>query len=140
MSTTEVRSCESTQDRRRRLRAQALTIAAAATVAIAGWIVVRLVGVDLLVKNGDHTEKIGLPAAALVSVAAGFCGIALLALLERFTGRPRRAWYLTATIVLLVSFLGPLSAATVAAGFALTALHLLVGSTVIIGLATRPRC
>jgi Family of unknown function (DUF6069) len=97
-----------------------------------------LTGVDLIVRTGNGFTSVGPAAVVIASLVAGLAGWALLALLERVTPRPRRAWRLVAAAVLLISILGPLTAATtLPAKGALVAMHAVVGVLLIVGLPRR---
>jgi peptidoglycan/LPS O-acetylase OafA/YrhL len=72
------------------------------------------------------------------SLVAALAGWGLLALLERFTARPRTSWTAIAGLVGLLSLVGPLSAiasTTVANGLSLALMHLAVAAVLIPGLA-----
>jgi NO-binding membrane sensor protein with MHYT domain len=74
--------------------------------------------------------------AALVAVASavgGLAGWGVLAVLERFTTNPRRAWVAVASIALLASLSAPLSGTGVSAGdrIAMIGMHLAVAAVVI---------
>jgi NO-binding membrane sensor protein with MHYT domain len=75
-------------------------------------------------------------SAALVAVASLVGGLAawgLLAVLERSTTNPRRAWVAVASIALLASLGAPLSGTGVTAGdrIAMIGMHLAVAAVVI---------
>jgi hypothetical protein len=75
---------------------------------------------------------------AATSLAAALAGWGLLALLERFTARPRTSWTAIAVLVGLLSLAGPLSTiapTTVANGLSLALMHLAVAAVLIPGLA-----
>ena len=101
------------------------------------WVVARVLGVELAVHSGSGTREVGLVSvlvtATVVTLAAG----GLLRVLTRRTTRAGRLWTGVALAVLAVSLAGPAGAATLSAGLALAAMHLVVGGVVIIGL--RPR-
>jgi hypothetical protein len=117
------------------------TIAAATLAAVAAWeVAARLVGVDLAVHNGASRTGIGLGSVVAASLVAGLAAWALLALLE--TAVRRRAgmvWTMSAVVVLAGSVLGPLSAVDAASGVTLAALHLVVGTILIVGLRATTR-
>lgn len=125
-----------------RVRARGLVVVAAGSAALAGWLVtVPLLGVDLRVQpGGGPVQTVGAATVLVTSLTAALAAWALLALLERSTRRARTTWTVVATLVLLLSVAGPLtSAVTAAAGFALAALHLLVGAVLIPGLRRTSR-
>ena len=101
------------------------------------WVGARVLGVGLAVHSGSGTREIGLVSvlvtAAVVTLAAG----GLLRVLERRTAGAGRLWTGVALAVLAVSLAGPAGAATLSAGLALAAMHLVVGGVVIIGLRRR---
>jgi Family of unknown function (DUF6069) len=76
--------------------------------------------------------------AVIAAVLAALAGWGLLALLERFTARPRTIWTAIAVLVGLLSLVGPLStiaSTTVANGLSLALMHLAVAAVLIPGLA-----
>lgn len=131
-----------TPDRRTRIRIRrAATAAAAALAALALWTLAGPVaGLEPSAETGGRTEPVGAVAVAAASLAAGLAAWALLALLERTAGRPRRIWTITALAVLALSLTGPIgSAAGTVSLVVLTGLHLLVASVLIPGLASSAR-
>jgi hypothetical protein len=119
-------------------RSRALsTAAAAAAVAIAWAIEVPLLGIHLRIRFGAmHPQIITIGQVIGAALAAGLLGWLLLAVLDRRTARPRRAWTGTALLVLAASLALPLAAATTASAVAgLVALHLVVGAVLILGMA-----
>lgn len=89
-------------------RAVAVVLATLAAVLV--WVVaVPLAGADLLVEAPDGSSAaVEVSAFVASTLTATLLGWALLELLERFTGRPRRVWTIVALVFLLVSFAGPL--------------------------------
>ena len=73
------------------------------------WAVAEATDVDLVVGKGADATTVGPVAVVLVSALATLAGMGLLFLLER---RPKgRVWFTAiATVVLLLSFAGPLGA------------------------------
>jgi Family of unknown function (DUF6069) len=72
------------------------------------------------------------------SLVAALAGWGLLALLERFSARPRTIWTAIAVLVALLSLAGPLStiaSTTVANGLSLALMHLAVAAALIPSLA-----
>ncbi|MEU5995365.1 DUF6069 family protein [Spirillospora sp. NPDC047418] len=126
--------------RRTRVR-RAVTVAAAALAALVLWTLTGPVaGLDPAAETGGRTQPVGASAVAAAALAVGLAAWALLAVLERTTGRPRRVWTITALAVLAVSLTGPLgSAADTASLCVLTAMHLLVAAVLIPGLASSTR-
>lgn len=126
--------------RERRLRA----VTHGAVAAGAVWLLAGpVLGVELGVSDapgGPVTREIGLAAVLLSALAAGLVGWAVLALLERRTGRAVRIWRGTAVTVALVSLAGPvLQAGSVAAAVTLAVMHLVVAAVLVPGLAGAPR-
>jgi hypothetical protein len=112
-----------------------LTVLTAMAAATASWAVaVPLLGVDLVVRQGQELLRVSALAVTLTSLAAGLSGWLLLALLEKWTSQASIEWRVIASLVLLVSLLGPLAATEVTATAVLTGLHCLVGSILIFGL------
>ena len=127
---------------RRPWRARALAIIAAVLAALAVWLVADpLLGVELAAPTRPGSKQLLSITPALVagtSLAAALAGWGLLALLERFTARPRTSWTAIAVLVGLLSLAGPLSTiapTTVANGLSLALMHLAVAAVLIPGLA-----
>jgi hypothetical protein len=123
-------------------RARALAVIAAVLAALAVWLVTDpLLGVELAAPTRPGSQELlsitpGLVAAT--SLAAALAGWGLLALLERFTARPRTSWTVIAVGVGLLSLAGPLStiaSTTVANAGSLALMHLAVAAVLIPGLA-----
>lgn len=113
---------------------RALTVAAAVLAPVALWIaVVPVAGIDLEAQG----RRVGVAPVIIGSLLPALAAWALLAVLERRTGRARAIWTAVAVLALALSLGGPLGAATAAAGAALAAMHLLVGAIVILGLRRR---
>ncbi|MEH1127906.1 DUF6069 family protein [Micromonospora sp. CPCC 206061] len=113
------------------------TIAAAAGAALIVWVLsVPVAGVELVVGSGPSRQSVGPGAVAVVSLLAGGAAWALLAFLAaRFRGG-RRAWRITAWAVLTLSLLGPVGTGATGGVLAtLLAMHMVVGMTLIVGLA-----
>ncbi|SFS13973.1 hypothetical protein SAMN04487783_1740 [Agrococcus baldri] len=125
--------------RRRRLRRLG-TIVLAALLATAIWAVaVPIAGVTLVVGSGQSAQHVGPASVAIVSFALGLVAWALLALLERLGPAGRRTWQVAGLLVLIVSLAGPLAmGGALPVLLTLEAMHLVVGVTVILGLAHRP--
>ena len=117
-------------------RVPAIAVVAAAAVAaeVVFLAVHQAAGVDLAVRGGDTVTHVGAVSVAVVSVLVALAGWGLLALLRRVSTRGRRIWTVVATVVLVVSLLGPLGAESASALLGLAALHLTVGAVVIFGL------
>jgi hypothetical protein len=113
--------------------------ATAAVVSGLGWVSARLAGIDLAVRTGSGTQRVNLVAVVVTAVVVAMGAGGLLRALERRTDAALRWWTGTASAVLVLSFVGPLGARTVAAGLVLSGLHLLVGGVVVVGLRQRRR-
>jgi hypothetical protein len=107
-------------------------VAAAAATAL--WLVARVAGIDLAVHAGDGSREVGLVSVIVTVVVVAIAATGLLRVLERRTTNGRRTWTIIAVTVWALSFLGPMTAMTVAAGLALAAMHLTVGAVVVGGL------
>jgi hypothetical protein len=77
---------------------------------------------------------VGPGAVAVVSGLAGLAAGGLAVLLTRLTARARSIWHVVAVVILVLSLTGPLGAASASAGVTLTAMHLVVGATLIVGI------
>jgi hypothetical protein len=110
----------------------ALTVSAAIIGALALWTITDpIAGIGLSVRQGP----VGAGAVIVTSLLAGLAAWALLAVMRRTMTKPRRAWTITAVVVLAISLLGPLgSASNAASAVILTGMHLLVGAILIVGL------
>ena len=124
-----------------RARRRGLVAAGAVAAALGGWLVaVPLLGIDLAVQPAagttpSGTQTVGVGAVLAASLTAALLGWALLAVLERWTTRARTTWTVVAAVVLVLSLAGPvIGARTTPAAVALVALHLVVGSVLILGL------
>ena len=118
-------------------RRRLFVILAGAAAAASIWAVaVGLFGVQLLVRFGSGApQAIGLGFVLPAGLIAPLLAWALLAYLERRTRRARTLWTRIALTVLVVSFALPLGAGiTTSAKIALVAMHIAVGSVVILGL------
>ncbi|GEK80729.1 DUF6069 family protein [Agrococcus baldri] len=124
--------------RSRRVR-RLLTVIAGALLALVVWaIAVPVAGLELVVGSGQSMQLVGPDGVALSSLLLGFGAWALLALLERLGERGRRFWQVTGWLVLALSLAGPIAMGGAPAVLvALLAMHLVVGVTVILGLAHR---
>jgi drug/metabolite transporter (DMT)-like permease len=112
--------------------------AAVIVVAVVGaalvWAVTTLAGVDLRVTSGADTRTVGLTSVLVVALLAGL-GALVVALLIGRSRRPRRMWPAVSVPILVVSLVGPLGAATAAAGVALASMHVVVGAILISGMS-----
>lgn len=118
---------------------RAITVVAAVASALLLWTVDGpWAGLDLAVRQGDTTQHIGPAAVALTALVAGLAAWGLLALLERTVRRPVRTYRIIASIVLLLSLAGPLgSGVGTSSRLVLLAMHVTVGTALIIGLPGR---
>jgi hypothetical protein len=111
-----------------------LVVVAAAVAATMLWLVARASGIDLAVHAGDGSREVGLVSVIVTVVVVAVAAAGLLRVLDRRTTHGRRTWTIVAVAVWALSFLGPLTAMTVAAGLALATMHLAVGAVVVGGL------
>jgi Family of unknown function (DUF6069) len=119
----------------RRQRLMTVIAATAATFAI--WLIAHpIVGINLETarRANEQSSTIGSLNVVFVTTIAGLVGWTSLAILERMTARARTIWTACATVMLLVSLLGPLSAATTGATITLFSMHLAAGIVLISGL------
>lgn len=115
----------------RPLRRRAVLSAAAAALAI--WVIaVPIGGVELAVRAGAGVQQVGPVTVVVAAVVAAVAGLGLLAMLERRTGNARTIWTVIAVAALLVSLAGPLGAVSPKAMAVLMAMHVAVGSLVIV--------
>jgi hypothetical protein len=118
-------------------RQRLLTIAGGTLGALAVWAVAEwVVGLDLRTPAFSTEQQPQDLSAALVAVASavgGLIGWGALAVVERSTRNPRRAWVAVASIALLASLSAPLSGTGVSAGdrIAMIGMHLAVAAVVI---------
>ncbi|MEO7587049.1 MAG: DUF6069 family protein [Arachnia sp.] len=118
-------------------RGRTLVVATATLAALGTWIVAApVMGIELLVTpGGSAPQSVGVASVILAAVLASVLGWAALALLERFATHPQRLWTVLASAILLFSLAGPLGAgATQASQIALSAMHVVVGAVLIVGL------
>ncbi|MFI5837691.1 DUF6069 family protein [Micromonospora sp. NPDC051300] len=117
-------------------RDRLLTVLAATAATLSGWAVaVPLAGVELTARSGGGEQRVTPVAVAASTLLAGVAGWALLAVLERLTGRARTVWTAVAAVVLLLSLLGPLTGGVGRpATVTLVVLHLLAGAVLVPGL------
>jgi hypothetical protein len=113
------------------------TLALAAGAALVVWAIgVPLAGLDLTVGSGAAAQSVGPASVVVVPLLAGGAAWALLALLESRLRHGRRSWRITAWTLLALSLLGPAGAdASGKVLGVLVAMHLVVGVTLIVGLA-----
>ena len=118
----------------RRARRRIVTVVLAPVAALIGWLLVRLIGVDLVVSGpGSKTlvHASDVFGAALVSALVGWV---VLRLIERYSSRPRRVWGAVASMGLALSVvLGPSWLADGSSAVALIGLHIVTAAVVIGG-------
>jgi hypothetical protein len=118
-------------------RTLALVTTASAGLACLAW---RAGGVHLTVTSGSGTFEVGLIGVLVTAAVVSVVGLGLLRLLERRGTHGVQAWTAIALFVLVASLLGPLGATTLPAGFALVSLHLVVGTSLVVGARRSRRC
>ncbi|MEO7058700.1 MAG: DUF6069 family protein [Lapillicoccus sp.] len=108
----------------------------AVVAALVTWAVVDpLLGVSLDARSGTSVQHIGAASVVVASLVAAALAWGSAALIERrWPSRARRVWTVLGCAVLLLSVTGPLSALTRAAVVGLLTLHLVVGTTLVVGL------
>ena len=121
-------------------------VAGAIIAAVLVWVIAHVAaGVTLSQPAFGATQKpqtLAVPFVAVTAAIASLLAWGLLALIERWAGRPRAVWTAIAVIVLLVSFSMPLSGhgVTMANRVSLLLMHIAVGLAVIPAMAaTAPR-
>lgn len=97
----------------------------------------RVYDVEIVVSAG-RPRSIGPMEIGIGAFAAGLCGWAFLAALERVTGYAPIVWTAVTLPVLILSLAAPLSATTVPATITLAGIHLVVGAILVPGLALSP--
>ncbi len=126
-------------------RSRAVAVASALLAALAVWFVAEVAfGLDLrrpAGSVGQATEDIDAVHVAFAAAVGSLAGWALLAILERFTSRARRAWTAIAVVALLVSLGGPLSGSGISTAnrAVLVLMHVLVAAVVIPALGRTAR-
>lgn len=128
---------EETVGMKPRTRRLLTVLAASAAASIVWTLAAPLGGIDLAVDRAGTRQTVGPVGVVLASLTVGLAAWGLLAVLEKATDRARRIWTIIASAVLAVSLLGPLSAVSVAATLVLMGMHVVVGGTLIAGLARR---
>lgn len=107
--------------------------------ALGVWAIAHgLLGTDLAVRTGTAARPVGPVAVVVASLAAGFAGWLLRALLDR-VARGRLVWTVVATATFVVSLIGPLSGVDGPSRAWLALLHLTVAAVLIPGLAMAGR-
>lgn len=127
------------QGRTRRVPGWSVPLLAAAAGVVV-WGAGTALGVEAVVRGGAGDTVVGPVAVVVTSLLVGLVGWGVRSGLRRFgtlrAGRTagERTWMVTCAVVLLVSLLGPLGAASASATVLLAALHLTVGAVVALGL------
>ncbi len=134
--TTTVTPGRVTAPSHRQLRSRAFAVTAAVLAALVVWAVaVPLLGVQLAVRmtpGSSSVQTIGAGLVLAVSLLASLLGWGLLIALERRTRRAGTVWTVAASVVLLLSLAGPLTAAVTTGGkVSLVVLHLSVAAVLI---------
>jgi hypothetical protein len=128
---------ESTLETTRNSAGSPVTVVLGATAAaVAIWIVATLAGAELTVSfGGQPIQKVTVVNVVVAALVGSLAGWGLLALLRRFTTNARAIWTVIAIVFLMLSLGSPLLA-TASAGtkVALVAMHLAVGTVMILGL------
>ncbi|MBB4742147.1 hypothetical protein BJY16_005606 [Actinoplanes octamycinicus] len=119
--------------------ARLITIGAATTAVLVQWTSNELwADTPLTVVRGGATQHLGAGAVTVTALVAGLAAWGLLAVLERTTRRPVRAFRIIATVGLLLSLAGPLgSGADPQSTTTLLAMHTTVAAALILGLPRR---
>jgi hypothetical protein len=119
-----------------RLRRRALAVVAAAVAPLVVFLVAGpVLGVHLQTpdRNPGEFQDLGPATVIVTGLVAGLLGWALLAVLERVTGRARGIWTGIAVAVFLVSLFPPLASPGLAASqrVSLACLHIAVAAVLI---------
>jgi Family of unknown function (DUF6069) len=127
-----------TEQRTRRWRDDSPVAVVAAGAAAVVWVVAtQVASVDLAVRAGSGTQHVNVVSVIVTALVVAMAGAGLLRFLERRTAQARTIWTAIAVAVWAVSLTGPLGARSVEAGLWLAALHVVVGSVVVVGLRRR---
>lgn len=110
--------------------------AASLLYAIAG----PILGINLEVRVGTGVQTVEGLTVVVSSLVVGLAGWGLLTVLRKLTAHGSTSWRVVASLVLVVSLLGPLGATSLAAGAVLIAMHLVVGGLLLGALPYRPHC
>jgi Family of unknown function (DUF6069) len=112
---------------------RAAIVVAAPAAALAAWALIRLIGVDLVLKSGRGTVgPADVLTAALVAALAGWL---IVRQVERRSAQPQRLWALIGSTVLGASLIGPSWLADGASAVALICLHFVTAVVVVGGFA-----
>ncbi len=110
---------------------RAATILGATLATFIIYLVSTFIGDVDLVENTGRT--IGPGMIIVGTIVPGLVGWGLLALLERRTGNAWTIWRNIALVVLVISFLGPISAENDGARVVLSVMHAFAGAIIIKG-------
>jgi hypothetical protein len=115
------------------IRSGLAVVAAAVAAALVAWAVIRLVGVDLTLKDGTTAAggQVGPVDVLLASLAAGLAAWGVYALLAQW--RRTRWWPYVGSTALAISITGPSYLADGISAVALICLHVIVGAVLIMG-------
>jgi Family of unknown function (DUF6069) len=108
-------------------------VAAAVAAALVVWVVIRLAGVELTLKDGASSagSRVDAVDVLLTSLVAGLVAWGVYALLAHW--RRARWWPFIGSAALAVSITGPSYLADGTSAVALICLHLIVGVVLIMG-------
>lgn len=112
---------------------RAATVLAAPTAALAVWAVIRLMGVDLVLKSGHGT--VGPADVATAALVAALAGWLVVRQVERRSAQPQRLWVMIGSAGLGASLIGPSWLADGTSAVALISLHVVTAGVVIGGFA-----
>jgi hypothetical protein len=122
-----------------RTRRRLVTVILAPAAGLATWAIIRLLGVDLDVSQGDGT--VGAADVVVAALVGALAGWVVVRFLERRSRHPRRLWAIIGSTALSVSIIGPSWLADGASAVAQILLHVVVAVVVIGGFAaTVPVC
>ncbi|MDQ1025112.1 hypothetical protein QF035_002694 [Streptomyces umbrinus] len=111
-------------------------------IATGAAVAVRLVAHSLLdislraKTNGDKVQEVGLPAVVVATLVVGLAAWGLPALLDQATAAAHTAWAAIASVVFLLSLLGPAGAEGTSTKAPLACMHLVVALVLIPGLGS----
>ncbi len=118
-------------------RTPMVAVLGATVAAVAIWAVATTAGAELTVSfgAGQPIQKITVVNVVVTALIGSLAGWGLLALLRRFTAKPRAIWTAIAIVAALLSLWGPLSAiASAGTKASLVAMHLAVAAIMIAAL------
>jgi FtsH-binding integral membrane protein len=119
----------------RRNRRRMGTVVAAPAAALLGWVVIRLIGVNLAVSGPGNKTIVRPIDVFFASLLSALVCLFLVWVLERQSSQPRKRWAQLASSGLAISVIGPSWLADGASAAALIALHVVTAVVVIVGLA-----